>query len=257
MSVWTTGPQGPGHDPGPQHAAPSRSARPVAHSQSASSPKARPLRHSQPAPWPNAAARRAAAEDAAAGADRSATDTTVRPAGAARTAGRIGSIAVNLVLVTALLAFLVLAVGPRVLPYRTMTMLTGSMAPEISVGDVAVVTPIPVSDVRVGQVLSFQAPTEDQRVVTHRVIDVVTGADGSVSIRTQGDANAGPDPWLARLEGDTAWQWRFTLPAVGAVLRALREPVVHVALVWVLPAGLAAWILLGIWRPAGRGRAGA
>src|SRR3954452_7936369 len=56
------------------------------------------------------------------------------------------------VLGMAVLAFAFLAVGPHVVGYRTMTMLTGSMAPEINPGDVTVVTPLAVSDDTEGMV---------------------------------------------------------------------------------------------------------
>ena len=47
----------------------------------------------------------------------------------------------------AIVTFLGLAVGPHVFGYRTLTMLTGSMAPEIDPGDVVVVTPVATADV--------------------------------------------------------------------------------------------------------------
>ena len=157
-------------------------------------------------------------------------------------------LAANLLLALAVLALLGLAVGPRVLPYRTTTMLTGSMVPLIDPGDVAVTTAEPVSQVAVGQVLTIQAPTPDHRIVTHRVVAVQRGADGSVSIRTKGDANQGEDPWLARLDGPSAWRYRGTVPHLGSAIRALRAPAAHTVLIFGIPALLAGWVLLGIWR---------
>src|SRR3954467_7561748 len=84
------------------------------------------------------------------------------------------------VLGMAVLSFAFLAVGPHVLGYRTMTMLTGSMAPEINPGDVTIVTPIRVSEVTEGMVITYHRPIEDHSLVTHRVISVQKAADGSV-----------------------------------------------------------------------------
>lgn len=151
---------------------------------------------------------------------------------------------------TAVLAFLGLAIGPHVLGYRTMTMLTGSMAPGINPGDVVVSTPIDVADIQTGMVISYHIPIDDHRVVTHRVIDVQHTADGTVSIRTKGDANDAPDPWTAVLTGDTAYQMRTVVPEAGHVITALRAPAVNKALVYGAPALLAGWLLLSIWRPA-------
>ena len=111
---------------------------------------------------------------------------------------------------------LVLAVGPHVLGYRTMTMLTGSMAPEIDPGDVTIVTPIAVSEVTEGMVITYHRPIEDHSLVTHRVISVETAPDGTVTVQTKGDANAAVDPWTATLEGDTAYQVRARHPRARA-----------------------------------------
>jgi signal peptidase I len=151
--------------------------------------------------------------------------------------------------VTAVLAFLGLAVGPHVFGYRTMTMLTGSMAPEIEPGDITVVTPLAVEDVAEGMVIAYHIPVDDRRVVTHRVIGVEHGAGGSVTVQTKGDANEDPDPWQATLSGETAWQVRAVIPEAGTLVQALRTPVVSQALLYGAPALLAGWLLLSIWRP--------
>jgi signal peptidase I len=150
----------------------------------------------------------------------------------------------------AVLTFALLAVGPHVLGYRTMTMLTGSMAPEINPGDVTIVTPIAISEVTEGMVITYHRPIEDHSLVTHRVISVETAPDGSVSVQTKGDANAAADPWTATLAGDTAYQVRGVVPGLGHVIQALRAPVVTQALLYGAPALLVGWLLLTIWRPA-------
>ncbi len=146
-------------------------------------------------------------------------------------------------------AFLFLAVGPRLLPYRTVTMLTGSMGDTAPGGSVVVDVAEPVSALRPGQVISFHAPVAGRPVVTHRVL-TVEHRGGQVLVRTRGDANAAPDPWLARVDDDTVWRMRAAIPHLGAVVRALRGDAVHMTLAWVLPSMLLAWFLLVLWRPA-------
>ncbi len=153
------------------------------------------------------------------------------------------------VLGLAILAFAGLAVGPHVFGYRTMTMLTASMAPEIEPGDITIVTPIAVSEVTEGMVITYHIPVDDHRVVTHRVVSVEHGEDGSVTVQTKGDANEAVDPWTATLEGDTAYQVRAVVPEIGHVIHALRTPAVSTTLVYGAPALVAGWLLLGIWRP--------
>jgi len=150
----------------------------------------------------------------------------------------------------AVLAFAVLAAGPHLLGYRTMTMLTSSMTPGIDPGDVVVSTALDVRDVTPGMVISYHIPVDDHRVVTHRVVSVEHGADGGVTVRTKGDANDAVDPWTATLLGDTAYQVRAVLPGLGHAVRALRTPGVSQALVYGAPVLLAGWLILGLWRPA-------
>src|SRR3712207_83184 len=83
---------------------------------------------------------------------------------------------------TAVVAFGFLALGPHVFGYRTMTMLTASMAPEIEPGDITVVTPIAVSEVTEGMVITYHIPVDDHRIVTHRVVSVQHGPAGLVKI---------------------------------------------------------------------------
>jgi signal peptidase len=149
----------------------------------------------------------------------------------------------------AIVAFLGLAVGPHVFGYRTLTMLTGSMSPEIDPGDVVVVTPVATAEVTKGMVITYHMPIGDHQLITHRVISVQHGPGGSVTVNTKGDANTAADPWTATLQGDTAYQVRGVVPAVGDLIRVLRTPGVTDVLLYGAPALLAGWLLLSIWRP--------
>ncbi|MCV2491603.1 signal peptidase I [Geodermatophilus sp. YIM 151500] len=151
---------------------------------------------------------------------------------------------------SAIVAFAALAVGPHVLGYRTMTMLTASMSPVIDPGDITIVTPVAVDDVTEGMVIAYNIPIDDHQVVTHRVISVERDAAGVVTVQTKGDANEAVDPWRAALQGDTAWQVRAVVPEVGHAIQALRGPLVAELLRYGAPALLAGWLLLAIWRPA-------
>lgn len=160
-------------------------------------------------------------------------------------------------LAVAVAAFLLLAVGPRVLGYQTSTMLTGSMAPLINPGDVVVTAPAPVSDIRVGDIITYHVPVEDRRVETHRVTEILATGDGGTSVRTKGDANNGVDPWTATLQGRTVDRHVLTVPYVGLAIHSLRDPVVLNTLTYGAPAVLVIGLLSSIWRknpePAPRG----
>lgn len=161
----------------------------------------------------------------------------------------IARFTVNAVLVLAIVIVAAFAIGPRVLGYRTTTVLSGSMAPKFRAGDMLVLTQLPIARIRAGQIISFHAPNGDRRVVTHRVVRVVR-AHGHTDIQTKGDANPAADPWLARLDGnrDAVWVQRGTIPYAGSVVHALRRPVLWHLLMW---GGIAGVLLLGlaaIWR---------
>jgi signal peptidase I len=141
-----------------------------------------------------------------------------------------------------------LAIGPHVFGYRTMTMLTGSMAPGINPGDVTVAVPEPVSQLAVGQVITYGIPVADHRVVSHRVVAVQRQADGRVRIRTKGDHNPGRDPWTAVVRDQQVWRVVAVVPHLGSVIRALQGPVLRTAFLYVGPAALALLVLAGIWR---------
>jgi signal peptidase I len=169
---------------------------------------------------------------------------------AGRILGRVAPWLVRGIVGVAVLAFAGLAVGPHVFDYRTLTMLTSSMAPEIEPGDITIATPISVSEITEGMVITYHMPIADHSLVTHRVVSVQTGPDGAVSVQTKGDANEAIDPWTATLEGDTAYQVRAVIPEVGHAIQALRTPGVTQALLYGAPALLVGWLLMVIWRPA-------
>lgn len=194
---------------------------------------------------PSAAVESAAVEKVAPSAAVESAAGTQR--GARRVAGLVvKSVGIGM-LVLAALVFLFLAIGPRVLGYQTSTMLTGSMAPLINPGDVVVTVPTPIADVKVGDIITYHIPVEDQRVETHRITEITATADGGVAVQTKGDANNGIDPWIATLQGKTVDKQVATIPYVGNAIRALREPMVRNILMYGAPAILVIGMLASIW----------
>ena len=150
-------------------------------------------------------------------------------------------------LAVACVALVGLGLLPRTGLYRPVTVLSGSMAPAFSPGDVVVVTPEPLRSVRVGQIISYRIPVGDHHVQTHRVTKIIRGGPHPV-VRTKGDANNTADPWRAELHGTTAWRVRTVLPRVGWVIFWFRSPLVHSLTVLLAPLLLALIALAQIWR---------
>ena len=161
-------------------------------------------------------------------------------------------LALRLTLGGALAVFLLLALLPHTGLYRPETVLSGSMRPYFSPGDMIVVTPEPSRDVRIGQVISYHIPVGDHHVQTHRVVQVVRGGEHPV-VRTKGDANNARDPWTARLDGSTAWRVRLVVPQLGWLVTWLRDPLVRLLTVFVAPALFALIALWRIWNEPDQG----
>ena len=87
---------------------------------------------------------------------------------------------------------------------------TGSMEPTIPVGTLLVSQQVDIGSVELQDIVCFH--TKDTQiygsVVTHRVVDLLTGADGSILLETKGDANPVADGYLVGQEnfiGKVVW----------------------------------------------------
>ena len=108
------------------------------------------------------------------------------------------------------LALLLLAsVAPTVAGWETTVVMSGSMAPEVSPGDVAVVRPVGAGELTVGQVLLVDDPSSPGRLLLHRLVAVEDGG-----LRLRGDANRTADPQLV-LPGAVHGVGVMRLPALG------------------------------------------
>jgi signal peptidase len=150
--------------------------------------------------------------------------------------------------VLASVVLLVVGLGPHTGRYRTATVLSGSMRPTVPEGSVVFITPLAPAGVRVGDVVMYQIPVENRRVVTHRVVEVLESGDHPV-VRTKGDANDQVDPWVARMDAGPLWEVRAAVPKVGHALQALRRPAVRQLCVVALPLLLCLIWLGEIWLP--------
>ena len=130
-------------------------------------------------------------------------------------------------------------------------MLTGSMSPGINPGDVVVSVRTPVSELKVGDVITYSIPVDDRRIETHRVIGINRDPAGLASVTTKGDANPGADPWTAVLSEDYVYITGGVVPYLGDGIRALRQPLVQSVLLYGAPALLVVVLLTSIWgKPA-------
>ena len=103
-----------------------------------------------------------------------------------------------------------------------------SMEPTLHDGDLVVVRKADVKDVKIGDIIVFYEPKTRSKIIIHRVIGRVE-VRGQVFLRTKGDNNSKPDPWLVSDEdliGVVVGGSRpFRLPFVGKAILFLRSPI--------------------------------
>jgi signal peptidase len=145
-------------------------------------------------------------------------------------------------------AVIVLAVTlPSAFGLRDLTVLSGSMEPTISTGDVVVERQISPLDARLGDIVSFKDPEDASILITHRVQSMVVH-DGVVSFVTKGDANTGVERWKVSADG-TIGKVEYHVWHLGYLLSWIRGPLGRVVLVVVPALVLGAYELVRIWRP--------
>ena len=146
-------------------------------------------------------------------------------------------------LLAAGVAVLVIGVTIRMADLHIDTVLSNSMQPTLSAGDVAVTQVVPTDSVRAGDVIAFVAPGTG-RILIHRVASLEDGV-----ITTRGDANPVDDPWRITLTDPTAHRLVAVVPYVGW-LTELQRPALLLA-----GALVALIILLELRKEVGKRRA--
>lgn len=133
----------------------------------------------------------------------------------------------GMLLVVAGLA-VVLIVIPKTTGSMPLTVLTRSMDPSLPPGTLLVVRPVPLRDVHVGDVMTYQVVSGQPAVISHRVVSVTTSSDGERTFVVKGDANAEPDaPVHAVQVRGVLW---YSLPGLGYV-----NQVVNGSRGWLVP----------------------
>lgn len=142
---------------------------------------------------------------------------------------------------------LLLAVGPRFLPYQVCAVLSGSMEPTLPVGSIVILAKTEGNQLKVGDIITFSYPNHPNQLVTHRIYQVKLGTAGPGFV-TKGDANNAPDNWVVNGSG-TGWREMFTIPYLGYILGVLGSPLLRLLILGIPACLLGILLLAEIWSP--------
>lgn len=126
---------------------------------------------------------------------------------------------VSSILVAMIVLCAVFLMGSRLLGYQVFTVISGSMEPEYSVGDLIYVKAVNPNDIEVGMPITFVL-NEDLVVATHRVIGV--DAENQY-FYTKGDANDTADAAPVHFNNVIGVP-QFSIPLLGYVSDFIQNP---------------------------------
>src|SRR5690349_1488914 len=146
---------------------------------------------------------------------------------AAKKAKTVGNAAITAAAIVATV-IAALMVVPGLLGLDRYVITGGSMSGTFERGALVFERQVPVSDLRVGDIITYLPPSDSglTELVTHRIVSIEPAtalSDGPI-FRTQGDANGSADPWTFSLALDVQPRVEGWLPQVGWIFIALAEP---------------------------------
>ena len=125
---------------------------------------------------------------------------------------------VSTILVVLIVLCAVFLMGSRLMGYRVFTIISGSMEPEYSVGDLIYVKDVDVNSIKVGDPITF-IMNEELVVATHRVIRIDTEKQ---HFYTKGDMNETTDPPVHF--NNVIGVPQFSIPWLGYVSNFIQNP---------------------------------
>lgn len=112
-------------------------------------------------------------------------------------------VVINVLVITLILLFVLVVCLQRFsnneisfLNYRLFTVVSGSMEPKYSIGDVLLAKEVDISDIEVGDSISYLGTSGQfkDKVITHEVIQIEIDDQGKYLFHTKGVANVAEDP---------------------------------------------------------------
>lgn len=109
--------------------------------------------------------------------------------------------------------FLMIGINVGWFKYYSLTIASGSMSPNINIGDIIIVEKInknKISKINIGEILVYN---KGNKIIVHRVIEIEE-LDNKFYFYTQGDANESPDNWVIE-ESDIIGTVKYRIKYIG------------------------------------------
>lgn len=126
-----------------------------------------------------------------------------------------------LVILVVILA--ILLVGVRLAGFEVFSVLSGSMEPQYSTGDLLYVRSVDYTTLKTGDVITYML--SENTIATHRIVEVLPDDEdpSTVRYRTKGDANDNVDAGLVHYKNVIGTP-RFSIPLLGYVASYISAP---------------------------------
>lgn len=117
---------------------------------------------------------------------------------------------------------------PFITDTKSYIVLSGSMEPEINVGDIVIVKKAKQEEIRVGDIVSF---TSGNVMVTHRIVEIADN-NGKIEYTTKGDNNNTEDLRTITYQ-DIVGKYNYKIPKIGYAILFIQQNLLLVILVFV------------------------
>jgi signal peptidase I len=171
-----------------------------------------------------------------------------------RSSRRRAATALATALCVACILLAALMILPGLFGFERYVITSGSMTGTYDRGSVVFADVVSVSDLRVGDVITYTPPqgSGPDGLVTHRIVSIGRDQFGRPLFQTKGDANETADPWTFTLDESTQARAVFDVPYVGYALSFLSIREARMGLIGIPALLIAFAVLAGFRREARR-----
>ena len=111
---------------------------------------------------------------------------------------------------------------------KTFVIVSGSMQPDLMIGDIVIVKNCDKNDINVGDIISYRS---GQSVITHRIVEFIE-SDGQTGYITKGDNNNVKDNVVVKFE-DIEGKYIGKISKLGNVVLFLKNKIVIISIIFI------------------------